>query len=162
MSETASHTLGPREALQYYHSRTVILPKSVTALEGWNMVMAKPLPLMATAFRIRDAISARFGVKKISGFSGKRADSVQVGDKLDFFLVEHIDPNLLVMTERDTHLDVMTTISTEGQEFTVTSSVITHNWFGRLYMVPVGIAHRVIVAAMLRRLKTSMEDHTRS
>ncbi|MEM9855606.1 MAG: DUF2867 domain-containing protein [Pseudomonadota bacterium] len=34
----------------------------------------------------------------------------------------------------------------------MTSSVRTHNLFGRLYMIPVGVAHRWIVRGMLRKL----------
>jgi hypothetical protein len=47
----------------------------------------------------------------------------------------------------------MTTVNASGQGVEITSSVATHNWFGNLYMVPAGPAHRLIVWAMLRRLK---------
>ena len=64
------------------------------------------------AFRIRDAVSSAFGVKRIGGFSGKPIEFVSVGQHLDFFLVEHADDECLVLTQRDRHLDVMTCIST--------------------------------------------------
>ncbi len=110
------------------------------------------MPLLDLAFRIRDAVSARFGVRRIGGLGTTPSDGVRVGERLDFFLVEHVAPDLLVLTERDRHLDVMTCISTQGAELTITSSVVTHNLFGRAYMVVVGPAHRLIVRAMLRRL----------
>lgn len=144
--------VAPREKLAFYDSQSIPLPRPVTALEAWNLQMARPLPLMALAFRIRDAISARFGVKRIGGFSGQRADGVAAGDRLDFFLVERVTPQVLTLTERDRHLDVMTCITTTGGQLAITSSVITHNLFGRAYMLPVGPAHKVIVRAMLRRL----------
>ena len=144
--------VAPREKLAFYDSQSIPLPRPVTALEAWNLQMARPLPLMALAFRIRDAISARFGVKRIGGFSGRRADRVAAGDRLDFFLVERVTPQVLTLTERDRHLDVMTCITTTGGQLAITSSVITHNLFGRAYMLPVGPAHKVIVRAMLRRL----------
>lgn len=109
-------------------------------------------PLLGAAFWIRDTISGWFGVRRIGGFTGTQRDSVAVGDRLDFFLVEAVAPDLLVLTERDRHLDVMTCISTSGNRVTITSSVITHNWFGRAYMLPVGTAHKVLVSAMLRGL----------
>ncbi|WP_368733762.1 DUF2867 domain-containing protein, partial [Glutamicibacter soli] len=84
-------------------------------------------------------------MKKIGGFSAVPRSSIQVGEHLDFFLVEHVAPDILVLTERDRHLDVMTCISTLGNSVTITSSVVTHNAFGRAYMVPVGPAHRLIV-----------------
>ena len=40
------------------------------------------------------AIAARFGVKRISGFSGRRAAPPQMGDKLDFFRVERAEPQI--------------------------------------------------------------------
>ena len=146
-------TLSPIAALDYYDSQSVTLSRPIEPLEAWNLIMEGSQPVMKAAFALRDAVSARFGVKRIGGFSGTRVRSVAVGDKLDFFVVEHSDRNLLVLTERDRHLDVMTSVSCEGHELAITSSVVTHNAFGRAYMVPVGIAHKVIVRTMLARLK---------
>lgn len=146
--------LQPVETLDYFHTLAADAGRDVQPLEAWNTIMAQPLPGLRLAFRIRDAISALFGVERIGGFSGERVDTVQVGERLDFFLVEHSDPHALVLTGRDTHLDVMTCVSTDGPQVSVTSSVKVHNRFGRVYMLPVGIAHKWIVRAMLRRLKT--------
>lgn len=121
------------------------------------MTTRHPLPGMALAFRIRDAISARFGVKRIGGFSPPQDQIPKVGERLDFFLVERLEPEILTLSERDRHLDVLTCITTHGQHLTITSSVKVHNWFGRLYMVPVGLAHRVIVSLMLSRLKRELK-----
>lgn len=155
---TSDHTLGPPETLHYFDRRSIALPVSITPLQAWNLIMAEPQPILRAAFWIRDAVSARFGVKRIGGFSQGRRDSVAVGDYLDFFLVERVEPDALVLTERDRHLDVMTCISTSNSSVTVTSSVVTHNLFGRVYMLPVGFAHKLIVQGMLRRLKTRLEN----
>ena len=114
-------------------------------------------PLMRLAFRTRDGISSLFGVKRIGGFSGTRREAVQAGDYLDFFLVEHSAPEVLVLTERDRHLDVMTCVSMADRVLTITSSVVTHNTFGRLYMLPVGPAHKLIVNSYLKRLKRKLQ-----
>jgi len=145
-------TLGPRDTLDYYDSQSVTLACPVAPLEAWNIIMAHPQPVLRAAFAVRDAISARFGVKRIGGFTGARVTQVAAGDYLDFFLVEELAPDTLVLTARDRHLDVMTCVSCEGPELTITASVVTHNLFGRAYMVPVGIAHRPIVSGMLDRL----------
>ena len=118
---------------------------------------AQPLPLLRQAFQLRDAIAARFGVKRIAGFSGRRATDPQVGEKLDFFLVERSDAQYLTLTERDRHLDVMIAVSTVGQVLTITASVKTHNAFGRAYMLPVAPAHKLIVWLMLRRLRRDLQ-----
>jgi len=112
---------------------------------------------MRLAFRIRDVISSLFGVRRIGGFSGVARTTVNTGEHLDFFLVEHSAPDILVLTERDRHLDVMICLSITDRVLTITSSVITHNLYGRIYMLPVGLAHRVIVSSHLRRLKRSLE-----
>lgn len=156
MSDSSIRILGPIAELDYVDSQTAELPQAMPPLEVWNLMMARPQPLLGAAFWLRDAISARFGVKKIGGFSGTPRDSVAVGDRLDFFLVEYSDDYSLVLTERDRHLDVMTCISVEGRTVAVTSSVRIHNWFGRAYMIPVGIAHKWIVRGMLKRLRQTV------
>lgn len=150
--------IGPREALAYYDSQSIDLPRAVTPLEAWNLMMVQPQPVLRWAFQVRDAISAWFGVRKIGGFTGRRHADVKVGDRLDFFLVEGARPDALLLTARDRHLDVMTGLHTDGMRLTITSSVIVHNLFGRAYMVPVGPAHRVIVRVMLRRLRRSLME----
>lgn len=141
-----------RQDLDYYDAQTLTLPRDMTALEAWNIAMLRPIPGMAAAMWLRDRISGLFGVAAIDGFSGLPRSAVQVGDKLDFFLIEAMAEQLLVLTARDTHLDVMTTVTTYNRVLTITSSVITHNRFGRAYMLPVGLAHKVIVWWTLRKV----------
>lgn len=142
--------------LDYFDSQAVDLPRAIAPLDVWNLVISEPRPFLKLAFKVRDRISAVFGVQEIQGFSGRQVASVDVGDHLDFFLVEHVDDSVLVLTARDRHLDVMTCISTQGTGVAITSSVQVHNAFGRAYMLPVGIAHRWIVRNMLKRLKSKL------
>lgn len=114
--------------------------------------MARPLPGLGVAFALRDAISARFGVKRIGGFSGGLVEGPEVGGHLDFFLIERLEDTMMTLTARDRHLDVMICIERNGCKINITASVVTHNLFGRLYMIPVAPAHRLIVWLMLRRL----------
>lgn len=151
------HTLRLPGDLDYYDRRSILLPVDVIALEAWNIMTAEPGPFLRMAFGIRDAICALFGVKRIGGFSGTRRERVQVGERLDFFLVEHSAPDVLVLTERDRHLDVMICLSISDRVFTITSSVVIHNAFGRFYRVPVGQVHKLIVNRDLKRLKRSLE-----
>ena len=157
MARASIHTLRPLPELDYHDSRSVLLPVQITALQAWNLMTAEQGPLMRLAFRTRDAISALFGVKRIGGFSGTRREAVKAGDYLDFFLVEYSAPEVLVLTERDRHLDVMTCVSMADRVLTITSSVVTHNTFGRLYMLPVGPAHKLIVNSYLKRLKRKLQ-----
>ena len=149
-------TLRKVSELDYHDSRSVQLPAQITALEAWNLMTAEQGMPMRLAFRTRDAISSLFGVKRIGGFSGTRRETVEAGDYLDFFLVEHSAPQMLVLTERDRHLDVMICLSITDRVLVVTSSVVTHNTYGRLYMVPVGPAHKLIVNSYLRHVKRKL------
>jgi hypothetical protein len=153
LTDTNIRTLGPISELFYFDSQCTRLSAEMTALTAWNAMMSEPLPLLKFAFQIRDSIASVFDVKRIGGFSGKPVAAVNIGDYLDFFLVEYVDDKCLVLTERDNHLDVMTCIIVEGQTLTVASSVRVHNLFGRAYMIPVGIAHRWIVRSMFKRLR---------
>ena len=157
MATAPVHTLRPLPELDYHDSRSVLLPVQITALQAWNLMTAEQGPLMRLAFRTRDGISSLFGVKRIGGFSGTRREAVQAGDYLDFFRVEYSAPEVLVLTERDRHLDVMTCVSLVDRELTITSSVVTHNTFGRLYMLPVGPAHKLIVNSYLKRLQRKLQ-----
>ena len=156
-ANAAVHTLREVSELDYHDSRSVRLPVDITALEAWNLMTAEQGLAMRLAFRVRDGISSLFGVKRIGGFSGTRREEVQAGDYLDFFRVEHCAPEVLVLTERDRHLDVMTCVSMADRVLTITSSVVTHNTFGRLYMLPVGPAHKLIVNRYLKRLQRKLE-----
>ena len=144
--------VAPLDRLAYHDRQSATLPHPLTPVEAWNRIMAAPLPGMGLAFRLRDAISSQFGVARIGGFSGQPAREPNVGDRLDFFLVEGVGPDQLVLTARDRHLDVMISVDTDGPRLSITASVVTHNRFGRFYMWPVAPAHRLIVALMLRRL----------
>ncbi|MGC1504106.1 MAG: DUF2867 domain-containing protein [Sulfitobacter sp.] len=157
LANSNARILEPVQNLDYFDTQSADLSEEITPLEAWNLIMQEPQPILKQAFRVRDAVSSLFGVKKIAGFSGKIAQAVAVGDYLDFFLVEFSTPEVLVLTERDRHLDVMTCISTSGSVISITSSVRVHNWFGHLYMLPVGIAHKWIVRSMLRRIRTKLQ-----
>lgn len=146
--------LAPREQLDFFDYQSVTMRRPVSPLEAWNIIMDRPQPLLKAAFKVRDRISSFFGVKQIGGFSGAARQSVEVGDRLDFFLVEEASPDCLVLTERDRHLDVMTCVSTRDHDLAITSSVKTHNGFGKAYMLPVAPAHKVIVRGMLRYLES--------
>lgn len=156
LPDTNIHTLAPTAELDFFDQQSAQLSNPISPLAAWGQIMSKPLPVLKFAFWVRDTVSSMFGVKKIGGFSSASPKSVAVGDKLDFFLVEHATDDVLTLSERDSHLDVLTCISRAGTELTITSSVRTHNWFGQAYMLPVAPAHKLIVGSFLRRLKAEL------
>lgn len=154
--DTNIQILAPTAKLDFFDRQSVLLARSISPLDAWGLMMSRPMPGLKLAFRIRDAISSKFGVKKIGGFSTTARETIAPGQKLDFFLVEHVSQDVLTLSERDRHLDVLTCISRVDNELTVTSSVITHNAFGRVYMLPVAPAHKLIVRTFLRRIQKEL------
>jgi hypothetical protein len=148
----APDLVAPRAVLNYFDVQSITLPSPLSPLQAWTKIMSRPLPGLRLAFAVRDAISRIFGVRPIGGFSDRAIGTPSVGDKLDFFLVERSEPDMLTLTARDRHLDVMICVTRLGATLSITASVITHNLFGRAYMIPVAPAHRWITRALLRRL----------
>jgi hypothetical protein len=145
--------------LDFLHSDSIQLTARLTALQAY-CAMTSDVPVwLAGAFRIRDFISRRFNVADIQGFSPRDSGHVPaIGERLDFFTVEAISDQQLVLTSRDTHLAVMVCMDVSTAEcnlpqLKVTTSVKCFNTFGRLYMVPVGRVHGVIVRRMLGNLQ---------
>ncbi|WP_201281760.1 DUF2867 domain-containing protein [Methylosinus sp. Ce-a6] len=95
---------------------------------------------------------------------GRRRARNPVNLSVPFFTVEEISANRLVLTSRDRHLAVMVCVDFFSQRnadigvdaldrLRLTASVVTNNRFGRLYMLPVAPAHKLIVSWMLRKLR---------
>lgn len=148
--------IAPADRLHFLHVGETLLSRPLTALEVWDRSTAQNLPFLPLAIRIRDGISGLFGVAPIRSLQGERPVHLKAGDRLAFFTVEAVRDDLLSLVVRDRHLDVMNTITTDGCRVQVTASVRVHNFFGHIYMLPVRPAHRLIVWAMLRRLKASV------
>jgi len=144
--------------INFLHCDEVKVAGPLTAFQAYCAMTSDVPAWLAVAFRIRDLVSRTFNVVEIHGFSPRNPDHVPaVGDLLDFFAVEALSERQLVLTARDTHLAVMMCIDSmpAGEHvtsLTVTTSVRHFNTFGRLYMLPVGLAHGPIVSRLLRNV----------
>ena len=106
---------------------------------------------------LRDRIVSPLGVKAV-GRRRAPADGVSrrlaVGDALSIFRIFSVDGTELVLGIDDSHLDVRISFlkRTEGPRasYVVGAWVKTHNALGRLYMLPVAPAHRLLVRLMMR------------
>ena len=145
-------------ALDFLHCDSVHVSAPMTALQAYCAMTSDVPGWLAKAFRLRDFISRRFNVTAIHGFSSRSPERLPVvGEHLDFFLIEAISDQQLVLTSRDTHLAVMVSMDLDEQRdgqqrLSVTTSVQCFNRFGRLYMLPVGRVHGPIVRRMLRNI----------
>lgn len=144
--------------LDYLHQANVQANVRVSAYEAYCRMTEKSSWPMRAAFWLRDQFCRLAGVDAIGGFKRKPDNAPpNVGEKLDFFSVEEISDTRLVLTVRDKHLDVMLSLTADpvGDDATLvseTSSVVTHNFFGRLYMIPVRPIHHLIVRHDLKKL----------
>ena len=71
LPDTNIQVLAPINELDFFDTQSVKLRQPTSPLDAWRIVMSQPMPIMNFAFRVRDAISSVFGVKKIGGFSGQ-------------------------------------------------------------------------------------------
>ncbi|MGN8261006.1 DUF2867 domain-containing protein [Pseudomonas sp. SMSB3] len=139
--------------LDFLYSDSVLLTAPMTALQAYCAMTSDVPGWLAKAFRIRNTISRRLNVANIHGFTRRDPAHVPaVGEHLDFFTVEAISDQQLVLTSRDTHLAVMVCMDVCGHSLSVTTSVLCFNIFGRLYMLPVGMVHGLIIKNMLAKL----------
>lgn len=159
--DTDTPLIAQREELSFFHQADCRVPADMTAFAAYCQMTATSTLLLQAAFWLRDRISAWAGVLTIGGFTDSRPRQEPViGDKLDFFEVVGIKADELCLSSVDRHLSTLLVIKLEHlsaniQKLTITSSVKTHNFFGKLYMLPVAPAHKVIVRRMLLRLTDS-------
>lgn len=105
---------------------------------------------------LRNAVVRRLGLKDVGrlGQPQPERQTVALGDRIGPFTVYAQSETEVVFGEKDRHLDVFISVSrrADGPDSVVyvTTSVMIHNVLGRLYMLLVGPAHRVIAPAVLR------------
>lgn len=107
---------------------------------------------LTAAFWLRDTLGRPFGLQPIRGFGGEML--LTPGAHAHFFTVEHVDDARLRVSASDHHLTVEVDLArpTPGEALvTLTTRVWNRNWVGRLYMLPVGLAHPFICNALLRK-----------
>jgi Protein of unknown function (DUF2867) len=109
---------------------------------------------------LRNHVVAVFGLKNLGGMSGidmaKEESAYRLGDRVGIFTLISRSANEVLLGDRDKHLDVVVSVHKriDGERgatiVTVTTVVHVKNWLGRLYMLPVAPAHRVVARAMVR------------
>jgi len=100
--------------------------------------------------RLRNILVTPFGLKK-SG-NGSQAPYGMIG----IFPVLSQTPDRLIAGFNDSHLDFRVVVdvasSDTARSVTLTTLVLTHNWFGRTYLAIILPFHRLIAPALLRQV----------
>lgn len=107
---------------------------------------------------VRNRVVGLFGLKDLGALSHMAPDKppqdYQVGDRVGIFTLRYLSEDEVILGDSDKHLDVLVSVCKRPRGDTtllVVSTVVhVHNRLGRLYMLLVGPAHKVIAPATLR------------
>lgn len=115
--------------------------------------------------RLRNRVVAPFGIKDLGALSGidagRDAASYRVGDRAGIFRIHSLSDGEVVLGDSDRHLDVQVSLmklpGAQGLSSAMTTVAMStvvhvHNALGRIYMLGVTPAHRVIAPATIARL----------
>lgn len=109
---------------------------------------------------LRNRLVAVAGIKdlgKLSDIKTTNFDEVCIGERIGIFVLEKKHNDKILLSDKDKHLDVYIAlkINRELHHITVTTEVKLHNWLGRLYLLLVIPAHKIIVPAALKAYVSS-------
>jgi Protein of unknown function (DUF2867) len=130
-----------------------------SALEHFLAAAEKTPRWVNAAMGARNRIVQRFGLKHLGALDNldgtrKSMDYVP-GDRVGIFTLFENSFDEVLLGDRDKHLDVVLSVHRRllpgGQAVEVTLTTVVHvkNLLGRLYMLPVTPAHRIIAPAVL-------------
>lgn len=132
-----------------------------TALQHFLAALAGTPGWVRQAMAVRNRVVVWFGLRRASGWApapDRPADSYRPGERLGVFELLHIDDDEVLAGDDDKHLRVLLSVrrlpAQGGQPASVVLSTVVHlhNTLGRLYMLPVGPAHKLIAPAVLARV----------
>jgi len=103
------------------------------------------------------ALAGLRDVGRLGAVDERPAAAYAAGDRLSIFNVVSVSEGELVLAADDSHLDARIAFLKRRPDrrprYAVCSLVTTHNALGRLYMLPVGRIHPLIVRQAMRNLE---------
>ena len=137
---------------------------AASALEHFITAARRTPRWVDLSMTARNRIGGIVGLKHLGTLSGVAADkpaaAYEPGDRVGIFTVFENTFDEALIGDKDKHLDVVLSIHRRADEdaggVSVTVSTIVHvkNWLGRLYMLPVKPAHRLIAPTVLAGIAT--------
>jgi hypothetical protein len=120
---------------------------------------ARATPIWAEMLMsIRNRIVKLLGLKDVGNLGAVTEMSVtsyEIGDRLGIFNILAKTDSELILGIDDRHLDVRVSvlkfIRAGLERYAVSTVVKTHNRLGRIYMMPVGRIHPIIVKTLMKR-----------
>ena len=148
----------------YFHDAWTIsaAEPSLDALDQFLRVAKKTPAWIDRLMRIRNRVVGWFGLKNLGGIAqidpSVTASDYQAGDHVGIFTLISNAANEVLLGDSDKHLNVIVSVHKQADLvngdaiITVTTVVHVHNWLGRLYMIPVAPAHKIIARSMVRAI----------
>lgn len=145
----------------FYDCYSVLLPTDLRSpFELYLNVVSRTPSWIDFFMNMRNKIVALLGLKDMGPLSGvdlnKPAQAYQIGDQAGIFKLLELYEHEVILGETDKHLDVKISVAKQDQPDGTLVSIATvvqvHRFIGRLYMLFVTPAHRIIAPAMLSRL----------
>jgi hypothetical protein len=111
--------------------------------------------------RMRNQLVQPLGLKDLGALRVTAAGAAVPGQRLGLFEVVSVAPEELVLQDDDKHLVVQLSVLKQGHDavhdkLTLSTVVHIHNTLGRVYMLFVGPAHKIIAPALLRRAPAAL------
>ena len=135
----------------------VLVPAStLTATEIYRAITRQTPAWVESLMRLRNRVVQPFGLKNLGAMSAVHAGEAVPGQRMGLFEVVSSRPHELVLQDDDKHLVVQLSVLKQAHDevhdkLTLSTVVHIHNTLGRVYMLFVGPAHKVIAPAVVRR-----------
>ncbi len=112
----------------------------------------------AFLLKVRDGIVGMFGLAA-AGQGSPELDYYPVGSQLAIFTVLARNGNEIVMGEDDKHLIFRTSVLIDREESKIylTTVVKYHNFWGRLYFLPVKPVHKILIRSQFKSKMTMLD-----
>ena len=147
-----------------FHDAWSITSKHIdrSALDHFLVAAQRTPRWVNLAMAARNAVVQMVGLKNLGTLSeidaSKPSSAYQPGERVGIFTLFENTFDEVLLGDRDKHLDVVLSVhrrllpSGDAVEVTLTTVVHVKNLLGRLYMLPVKPAHRIIAPAVLARI----------
>jgi hypothetical protein len=130
-----------------------------SALEHFLAAAEKTPHWINAAMGARNRVVQLFGLKNLGALDNlertREPKTYKPGDRVGIFTVFEVSFDEVLLGDRDKHLNVVLSVHRrllpKGKAVEVTLTTVVHvkNLLGRLYMLPVTPAHRIIAPAVL-------------
>ncbi|KDN12771.1 hypothetical protein SALWKB12_0578 [Snodgrassella communis] len=149
------------EKLDYLDCQRKEICKNITAYEAYKMMTSNQPEWLRMLFNLRDILVKPAGVRAIQGFTNLDEDKYKSGqiNTAHFFTITEDTADKLTLIVKDSHLDVCVCVritentSNPGKNMLyLVASVRNHNFWGRLYMLPVSVLHPFIVHKLFENI----------